>query len=191
MQPLSKKQKIVWPDETEYFLTTSTFLHFPYFKEDTQKKIVLNKIREIEKSLGIKINDYSIAVNHFHLKFYLPKGEVMTKIKTVLHSGISREYRKNYEVPYKDFWQSSRVYYIKDENMSWKVTGYIAGNLLKHKEVSTFEELENNPFSSYGQLIEKYDKEMVKNLIYQVIQIDESAENEIDFGELKDVVMKK
>jgi len=33
--------------------------------------------------------------------------------------------------------------------MDWKVTGYIIGNLLKHKEVGTFNELKQNKFSSF------------------------------------------
>lgn len=188
---LPAKQKIRWPDNTEYFLTTSTFLHYPYFKEDVQKQIVLNKIKEVKKFLNVSILAYSIAINHFHLKFYLERGAVMTKVKNILHSGISREYRKNYNIPYKEFWQSSRAYYVKNEDMSWKVVGYIIGNLLKHREVSTFEELKNNQFSSYKYFVEKFGEEMARNLVYKVINVDEDAEGVIDFEGLKSVRVKE
>lgn len=47
------------------------------------------------------------------------------------------------------------------ERMNWLISGYIIGNSLKHKEVSTFNELKQNQFSSYWYMVEKYgDKEM-------------------------------
>lgn len=86
---------------------------------------------------------------------------------------------------YKEMWQSSKVLQIVSEEMDWKVTGYIAGNLLKHKEVSTFEELKQNPFSCYQKLIKKYDDELINNLIYSVININEDAEGAVNKNALK------
>jgi len=189
-QPLPLRQKIYWPDNTEYFLTTSTFLHYPYFREFTQKQIVLNKIKEIEQVLKISIPIFSIAINHFHLKFYLKEGSLMTQLKNMLHSGISREYRKVYQVPYKEFWQSTKVLYLKDEEASWKVTGYIIGNLLKHREVSTFNELKQNPFSSYRYISEKYGDEAARNLVYSVINVDEDAEGRVVIDDLKKLKLR-
>lgn len=183
-QPLPLRQKIYWPDNTEYFLTTSTFLHYPYFRESTQKQLVLNKIKEIEKVLGIPIPVFSIAINHFHLKFYLKDGKLMTQLKNMLHSGISREYRKVCQVPYKEFWQSTKVLYLRDEEASWKVTGYIIGNLLKHREVSTFNELKQNPFSSYRQITDEFGDEAARNLVYSVINVDESTDGEVVMSDL-------
>ncbi len=56
----------------------------------------------------------------------------MTQLKNILHSGTSREYRKLYQVPYETFWQSTKVFYIKNEEVSWKVTGYVIGNPLQN-----------------------------------------------------------
>ncbi len=111
----------------------------------------------------------------------------MTKVKIMLHSGISREYRKKYQVPYKEFWQSTKTLYIKDEESSWRITGYIAGNLLKHREVSTFVELESNPFSSYKYIAEKLSGPIAQELVRSVINVDESIEGEVDIGELNKV----
>jgi len=190
-QRLPSKQKISWLDNTEYFFTTSTFLHYPYFRGFDQKQIVLEKIKKIEKILGVPILDFSIAINHFHLKFFLKEGKSMTQLKNMLHSGISREYRKAYEVPYKEFWQSTKVLYLKDEETSWKVTGYIIGNLLKHKEVSTFNELKQNPFSSYRYTAEKYGDEVARNLVYNVIDVDENTEGEIAIGSFKKIELPR
>lgn len=183
-QLLPVRQKIYWPDNTEYFLTTSTFLHYPYFRDSAQKQLVLNKIKEIEKVLGVTISTFSITVNHFHLKFYLKEGKLITQIKNMLHSGISRKYRKAYQVPYKEFWQSTKVLYLKDEEASWKVTGYIIGNLLKHREVSTFNELKQNHFSSYQQFADEFGDEAARNLVYSVINTDESVDGEVAVNDL-------
>jgi len=83
---------------------------------------------------------------------------------------------------YKDLWQSSKVLLIPSEEIDQKVTGYIIGNLLKHKEVSTFDELYNNPFSNYKHLADQYGKEFVNDLIYQVININENSEGEVDLN---------
>ena len=37
-----------WPDNTIYFYTDSAFLHYPYFKTDEQKQIVLDQIKKIK-----------------------------------------------------------------------------------------------------------------------------------------------
>lgn len=183
---LPKKERIHWPDNAYFFLTTSTFLHYPYFKKVDQKMIVLNKIRELKQVLRIPILAYSIAINHFHLKFYLIEGALMKQVKIMLHGGISREYRKRFDVPYKEFWQSTRTLFIKDKEASWRITGYIIGNLLKHKEVSTFQELKENPFSSYKYTAEKFGEETARELVYSVINIEEDAEGRVNMKGLSE-----
>ena len=183
-------QKPFWPDNRIYFLTLSTFLLFPYFKEFDQKQLLFDQIKKIENKLGIPVSDFSIAINHCHLKFFLERGLDLAKIKQLIHGGTSFLYKKKYPVKYKEIWGSSRALIVLTEKMHWLTSGYIIGNLLKHKEVNTFEELKNNPFSSYRDFIEKYDEEFAKNLIYQVIKVDESPENEIDINEIDGLELK-
>ncbi len=176
----------MWPDNAIYFYTLSTFLHFPYFKEDLQKEIILYQFKKIREKYKVKIDSYSIAVNHFHLKFYLESGRLMKQILQVLRGGTAHEYKKKFSalMKYKEMWQSRRIYTIASPEMSRMVNGYVIGNLLKHKEVSTFEELKNNRFSSYWYYAKKYgDKEMQK-LVRAVIDINESNKGEIDLGNL-------
>lgn len=186
-QFLSKRQKVQWPDNTYYFLTTSAFAHYPYFKEIPQKQIVLNKIKQVKQVLEVPILAFSINLNHFHLKFHLDDGRKMTKLKNILHSGISREYRKLYQVPYKTFWQSTKVFYIKNEEISWKISGYIIGNLLKHREVNTFNELKENTFSSYYHTDKKFGEKQAQEIVRSVIDIKENNEGVIDMEELEKI----
>lgn len=189
-KPLPQKQKIIWPDNAFFFLTTSTCLHYPYFQEPEQKQIILDKLRYIKKVHKIPFQAYSIAINHFHIMFYLRSGKTMTQLKNTLHSKISREYKEIYQVKYKNFWQTTKTYFIKDEKMYWNVIGYIIGNLLKHQEVGTFQELKENPFSSYRYYTQKYGDETVQELVREIIDINETAENIVNFKQLKSIKTK-
>jgi len=176
-----KESKInIWSDNTIYFLTDSTYLHYPYFTTDQQKQIVLNQFKKIKEKLDIPFSAYSISKNHYHTKFFLKNGTDMVKIKQLLRGGISHEYKKRYEVPYKEMWQSKKILIINSEEVDWKVTGYIIGNLLKHKEVSTFFELKDNPFSTFGYMAGKYGEEEMKDLVYSIIEINEDAFGGVD-----------
>ena len=179
-----KENKPYWPDNTIYFLTDSTFLHFPYFGKHEQKIIVLNQIKKIKTQLNIPVSDYSVSKNHYHVKFYLKNGLDLSKVKQLLRGGISYEYRKKYKMPYKEMWQTRKIVRIISEKMNWGISGYIIGNLLKHKEVSTFKELRQNEFSSYWYMAEKYGDDVMRELVCGVINVDEDAWGGVDIEKL-------
>jgi len=104
----------------------------------------------------------------------------MSEVKKIMRGGVSYEYRKKFIVSYKEMWQSRKILRITSEKANIKISGYIVGNLLKHKEVSTFEELKNNKFSSYWHTVEKYGDEEAQNLVYSVINLDEDEWGEIN-----------
>ncbi|MDP2917993.1 MAG: transposase [bacterium] len=179
-QPLPPRRKIIWPDAMHYFLTNSTYLHYPYFKEDSQRQIILNYIKELKLEYAIPIQAFSIAINHHHLMFYADKGKKVSFVKSFLKGNIGREYKKNYKISYPTIWHSTRVLWIKDEKMLRAIQGYVNGNLLKHKQVSNFQELYDNPFSSFKYYADKYGFIYAKNMVMDVIQIDEDAQGGID-----------
>jgi len=179
-QPLPKRQTVHWPDDTHYFLTVSTYLHYPYFQEDTQKHLILNFIKKLNKDWLIPIESFAVLINHIHLMFYADKGEKVTLVKRFLKNNVSREYRKIYEVKYKDFWYSTRIYWIKNEKAYWGMMGYTIGNLLKHKEVSNFQELYETPFSSFRYIADKCGYEVAQELVQRVIAAPEDSYGEID-----------
>ena len=160
-------------------------MHYPYFKTSEQKQIILEQIKKVKDKLKIPMIAYSIAINHYHLKLYLEKGLDLAKVKQLMHGGTTFKYKKEYKVEHKDMWQSTKTLLITSDEMDWKTTGYIIGNLLKHKEVSTFEELENNPFSSYGFTAKKYGDECAQELVRQVIDVSEDIERGVDIEGLE------
>lgn len=188
---LLKQDEPFWPNKSVYFLTDSTFLHFPYFNSYEQKLIVLEQIKKINKKLSIPISAFSIAINHYHLKFFLEKGLDIVKVKQLLRGGISFEYRKNFSTPYKDLWQTRKTIIVLSQEMDYKVTGYIIGNLLKHKEVGTFDDLKENEFSSYCYTAEKYGDDYAREIVGSVIDIDEDTWGGVDLKNLSKLKFKK
>jgi hypothetical protein len=184
--------KPYWSNDTSYFLTGTTFLHYPYFNDFPHKQLVLNQILKIRRFLPKNNNDliYSIAINHYHIKFYLENGLLLSKIKQMIHGGCSFLYRKKYPMKYQELWQDHKIVKITSDTMDWKITGYIIGNLLKHKEVNNFEELKENPFSSYQEVSNKFGDEFTRNMIYRVIDVEEQSDGYINLGKLGNIEIK-
>jgi hypothetical protein len=182
--------ELIWPDNTTYFLTGSTFLHYPYFNEPNKKVIVLRQINKVKKFFNLQRVIYSIAINHYHLKFYLEKGTNLKLIKKYIHGGTAFEYKKKCALKYTEMWQPPKTLRIISEEMDWKVTGYIIGNLLKHKEISKIEQLEGNIFCSYDDFIKQFDKETARDLIYSVINVSESPDNIANLSEMNNLKLE-
>ena len=80
-------------------------------------------------------------------------------------------------------WHSTRVFWVKDDDenkMFWGIRGYVAGNLLKHKEVSNFQELYDNPFSSFKYTADKFGFDALVELVKSVIEVKEDSYGEVD-----------
>ncbi len=161
-------------------------MHYPYFREDSQKQIILNQFKALKQKLNIPIISFSIAINHYHLMFYLEQGIKLIKIKQLIHGGSSFYYRQNWPTKAKSIWGSSKILILTSDLSYWQAMGYVIGNLLKHKEVSTFQELKNNPFSSYSFIADKSGDEFSENLVRQVIAVPEDPHGFIDLSALKD-----
>lgn len=178
--PLPFRQKIIWPDRKYYFLTNSTYLHYPYFRSFEQKQLVLGFIKRLSKNYSILVQAFSISMSHHHVMFYANQGQQVTFVKRFLKNSISREYKKQYKIPYKEFWHSTKTLVIKNENMLQGIQGYIGGNLMKHKEVNDFEELYQSPFSSFKYLVDKHGIEAAKQMVFKVIGVEESGDNSLN-----------
>ncbi|PIR03281.1 MAG: hypothetical protein COV60_01125 [Candidatus Magasanikbacteria bacterium CG11_big_fil_rev_8_21_14_0_20_43_7] len=174
-----------FPGNSVYFLTGSTFLHFPYFKTPEHKEIIFDQLTKLHREKGIQICAYSIQINHYHLMFYAKRDTDLATVKKYMHGGVSYEYRKKCGEKQKHFWGTSRVIRVYSHDVYWKVIGYICGNLLKHRELGTFEELYENRFSSYGYFVQKYGDHMMQEIVRSIIDVSESVDGDVDMGETK------
>jgi REP element-mobilizing transposase RayT len=178
-------KKTFYPDNSIYFLTGSTFLHYPYFKTEEQKQLLKDKFKKTIERLGIRILAYSIAINHYHLLLYVDKGIKLGSVKQYLHGGTTFEYKKIWPMRYKEFWHSSNILLIYSDESYWKITGYIISNLLKHKEETKFKGLKENLYSSYRFIAGKYGDEFAENLVRSVISIGEDSDGSINIEQFK------
>ncbi|MFH1946957.1 MAG: transposase [Candidatus Magasanikbacteria bacterium] len=168
-----------------YFLTGSTFLHYPYFKTSQQKDIVYDRIAKLKEKYGVTVSAYSIQINHYHLIVCCDNDQLIPKIKQFIHGGVSKNYRDRFSYKYKEMWGNAKTVYIKDMNMYWGIAGYVCGNLLKHKEVNKISDLRFNRYCSYEHFVGKYGEEKMRLLIYNVLQLDENKEDySLDIGEM-------
>lgn len=187
--PLLHREPIEWPDNCYFFLTVSTFLHYPYFQEPDQKQIVFNAIKHLKQKWNIQIQAYAILINHLHLIFYLKEGRYVTSVKRFIKSSITREYKRKFSIKYKEFWSSIRVLWIQPkDDIYWAIQGYVIGNLLKHREVSTFNELYQDPFNSFQYIADKHGFDFACNIVREVIIVDENADGEVELNGLRDCV---
>ncbi|MBU0706967.1 transposase [Patescibacteria group bacterium] len=167
-----------------YFLTGTTYIHYPYFREENQKQIILNRIDGLRNKFEMDYIVFSISMNHYHLKFRLNSNNLIPKIRQFLHGGTSYDYRKLFPKPYEHFWQSFHSRRIDSEVINWKISRYIIGNPLKHREVSRFDDLLNYPFCSFYDFSKKHGIDQAKTLVRSVIQSNEDADGYITICKL-------
>jgi hypothetical protein len=160
------------------------FLHYPYFRADEQKQIVLQRVLMLTEKYRVSGVVYSIAMNHFHLRLTI-NVEDKSRIKQYLRGGISYDYKKSFPGRYSTFWQTHHEMIIENKLIDLKITGYIIGNLLKHREVGRICDLWDCPFSSYASIAKRYGREQADALIRQVINVNENSRGEIDPYQLR------
>jgi len=175
-----------WPPNSFYFITSKTFLGEKIFNDYHKKKIVLEQIHKAVKKLNIPIYAYSIAENHYHALLYFNDFKKHSKFKQIVNGGSAFLYNKKYhtENEFGKMWLDSRSLIVYNQKSLLRVIGYIAGNLLKHKEVEYFRELKKCPFSSYRQLVEEIGDEEAENIVRRVIKVEEDNDYLIDLGKL-------
>ena len=173
-----------------YFLTASTFLHYPYFKTHEQKNILYDRIAKLKENYDIRVCAYSIQINHYHLIIHCEEENILPKVKQFIHGGVGKIYREEYGSKYKDFWGSTKATHIKDLDMYWGIAGYVCGNLLKHKEVNKISDLRFNKFTSYGHFVEKYGEETMKEIIYKILKIDEEGGYLVDTKQIAELKLR-
>jgi len=170
---------VYWEPDHYYFLTSSTFLHYPLFNSFDAKKIVLDRILQVENSL-MSCFGYSVAVNHQHSIFKPQTSEDFSKAKKIINGGSAYDYNKKFPLKIKNknyFWGDVKTLKILGEETYWKIIGYVSGNLLKHREVKSFKELYNSPFSSFRKVVDEYGMRFAQDLVLNVINLPDVESN--------------
>jgi len=124
------------------------------------------------------------------MMFYTCRDSDVALVKQYMHGGTSAKYRKIHRRTSAQMWGTMKTIRVYSNEMYWKIIGYICGNLLKHREVGTFEDLRQNPFSSYAHFARKYGDDFMREVIYKVIYVSEDAEGSLDIENIDKMKLK-
>jgi len=159
-------------DNSYYFITVPTVDQYSFFDTPEKKSIILDRINKSKQTF--KLNDFNFGIisNHYHFVSYFKSGKIIPKFLQMINGGSAYYFNKltNNKRSIRDEYH---IYLIENEILLNKVRGYVVGNPLKHKEVKTFKELREYPFSSYALLVKTLDEESIQKILRSVILLDD------------------
>jgi putative transposase len=150
-----------------FFITCRTLLQEKYFLEDFKKEIILEQLKEIEKIFNLKFDAYSILSNHYHLLFYLDRGEDLKKIMQKLNGATSYKLNILNKVN-RAIWDEYHNINVLDEKTFYNIIGYIIGNPFKHGLVKNIDELKDYKFCNYNEKVKEFGKQGIDEIICRV-----------------------
>lgn len=163
--------KHLYIDNAFYFITCSTFDKQPHLDTPEKKRIILQQIKKIIVKLGVKIYAFSILSDHIHTIWFIANSQHLPMLAQYLQGGSSyllniisrREGR---------IWGEYFEKIITNKIAMQGIYGYTIGNPLKHKEVKSFKDLAQYPFSSFSQTVKKYGYQDSIKLVTDVIHLE-------------------
>jgi len=145
----------IYQDGSLYFIAAKTIEGERYFNSDDKKNMLLEVLKKASKKFGILLYAWVILDNHYHLLFELSEGKDLWKFIKNINDNSSRilnefDGRKGRSVWYQ-YWD----YCIRNEKDFFLHFNYIHHNPVKHKYVSSQDEVLDYKFCSYGRWVEK------------------------------------
>jgi hypothetical protein len=159
-------------DNVYYFITVPTVQCFPFFDTVKKKSLILARLEKSKDLFQLEDIDFSIMSTHYHFVSYFRDGRIIPRVLQMVNGGSAYDLNRITDNK-KPVWDEYFIYLIDKEALLAKVRGYIVGNPVKHNEVTTLEELEKYPFSSFSTLIKRIEKEQVLSWIQSVILLDD------------------
>ena len=167
-------------DNSFYFITIPTINLQNFFNTIERKRLLLNRIVNARDKFQIDKLDYGIIASHYHIAGYFKDWQIISKFLQWVNGGSSFELNKFDNKPGRKIWDEYHMYYIRDEEVLYKIRGYVIGNPYKHQEIESLEELEKYPFSSYQNLVAEFGREKAEDCVLSVIKMsDEDILKEI------------
>jgi len=169
-------------NDTTYFITCRTLDGEKIFNTDLAKKFILQQIIQATKKFDLKLFAFVILSNHYHLLFYLDRGQTLKKIVQQINGASSHLINKHNHI-YRHIWEKYWQRFVWNEKIFMKVLGYVIGNPLKHQLVKDFNELEKYKFCSFAYTVKKEGREFAEDLILSVNALN--LEEVLNFDKLK------
>lgn len=154
-----------------YFITVPTIKHQKIFDSANKKDILLNRIVKGKELFDIIDLNYGINSNHYHLVGYFKEWRQIPKFLNFINGGSSFEINKIEEMKGRKIWDEYHLYSTENNDILYKVIGYVVGNPYKHEEVKSIKELLNYKYSSFGKLVEKIGVSEAENMVLSCISL--------------------
>ena len=145
----------VFLDKSYYFVTCRTTDGKEYLRTDEAKDVIFNNFIRVKNLFSLEYLDFVILNNHFHFAVFINNSSDLPKMMQLINGNTSKQL--NLKLSYR-LWGKYYERLIKSEKSFFKISGYIAGNPLKHKLVKNFDELERYKYGSFGNLVADYGK---------------------------------
>jgi len=176
----------IYLDNTEYFITASTFDYNPFFESDKRKTMLRDLLRKKVKQYDIKLFAWVILNEHYHLLMRIGPKETLYRFLKSLHGESAIRLNKEDACTGRRIWRNYWDRCPRSEKDFYTFFNYIHINPVKHRYVSISEhiaQVEGNkwllapngeepfhealvayPFSSYAYYVRKHGKEGMTNL---------------------------
>ena len=176
----------IYLDDTEYFITASTFDRVPLFASNDRKTMLRDLLREKIQQYGVKLFAWVILNDHYHLLMHIGDKKTLYRFLKSLHGESAIRLNKEDARTGRRVWRNYWDRCPRSEKDFYTFFNYIHINPVKHYYVRIGEHIarvEGNelllalngtddfhdtlvayPFSSYAYYARKYGKEGMINL---------------------------
>jgi len=158
-------------ENTYYLITVPTINHYPFFGSGKKKNIILNRIKSAKQKFGLVNFDYGIMSSHYHLFSLFNDGKIIPDMLNAINGGSSFDYNREFNHE-GSIWDEYHIWIANCEEAIYKCRGYTIGNPYKHNEVKSIEELLDYPYSSFKEVVNKYDLNHAREMVNSVIELN-------------------
>ena len=170
----------IYLDDTEYFITSSTFDRKPLFASEKRKTVLRDLLREKVKQYNVKLFAWVILDNHYHLLMHIGDKEALYRFIKSLHGESAVRLNKEDACGGRQVWRNYWDRCPRSEHDFYTFFNYIHINPAKHDYVHVNEHIASMqgnewllsprridnfhetllayPFSSYVYYVRKYGK---------------------------------
>ncbi len=145
-------------DNAYYMITGGTYKKLPHFKNDEDKKLLLEIIKESCERFKWRLMEWVILDNHYHLILKSFKGKDLQSLFGRIHRKSSNLLKKGRITNFRIWWNYWDTC-IRGEKDFFKRINYIYCNPLKHGYVTS---LADYKWSSFQDFLRRNGKEEVE-----------------------------
>lgn len=157
-----------------YFITGRSIKGIHYLDSSKRKNIFLAVLNKSIEKFSVRLHGWVLLNNHYHLIIWVENAQCLPKFISNLHSNSSRILNKYDRTLGRRIWWNYWDHCIRNERDYYTHLNYIHHNPVKHGLVGR---MEDYPFSSYREFIQRNGREWVDYCFYTYPIIDFTNKN--------------